>query len=393
MIYNSNNLYANNTNLKGIVINSHDKMSFETLCTDLKIGEITNSVRDAKLFPVNIMLLVQFAGIVDFNLLITKKIKKKINSGKAKLILNHWHEAVHYHSDNYFKSVFNKIYDKLELARINTNNVAFMSGDMRIEESFKNDPKFNVIGIDSFEFIYNKWMGDGVFKIPDITFSLDKEKDFLFLNSRPREHRCILRYYLNKNNLLDRSINSWVPGSQKPFLPAIEDYLEKHNFDFNAQEIYNFGLEEKRLDVVQERLIAQGFQNRIPQEWLDKTVFSFITETRYESHLLFLTEKTYKVMLYGQPFMIYGNSGTLKYLRKNGYETFSEMFDESYDTQNEKMKYEIFKKNILTFRDRVNGNEGIIREKLEHNRNRFLKQPSSTVTKNKLFGLLDDIDI
>jgi hypothetical protein len=393
MIYNSNNLYANDTRLKGVVIDSNDRISFETLCTDLKILEITDKVSDAKLFPINIMLLVEFAGIVDFNLLIPKKIKKKINSGKAKLILNHWHEAVHYHSDNYFKRVFKKIYDKLELAGIDYNNVVFMSGDMRIEESFKNDAKFNVIGIDSFEFIYNKWMGDGIFKIPDIRFSLDKEKDFLFLNSRPREHRCIFRYYLYKNNLLDRSINSWVPGLQKPFLPAIEDYLKTNNFDLDAQEIYNFGLEEKRLDVVQERLIAQGFQNRIPQEWLDKTVFSFITETRYEPHLLFLTEKTYKVMLYGQPFMIYGNNGTLKYLRKNGYETFSEMFDESYDTQKEALKYEIFKKNILTFRDRVNGKESIIREKLEHNRNRFLKQPSKTATKNKILGLLNDTNI
>ena len=45
----------------------------------------------------------------------------------------------------------------------------------------------------------------------------------------------------------------------------------------------------------------------------------------------FITEKTFKPMLHLQPFMIQGNKGTLSRLREAGYQTFPELWDESYD--------------------------------------------------------------
>jgi hypothetical protein len=45
----------------------------------------------------------------------------------------------------------------------------------------------------------------------------------------------------------------------------------------------------------------------------------------------FVTEKTYHPIYFGQPFMVIGSKGTLKYLKNIGYNTFPEIFDESYD--------------------------------------------------------------
>ena len=45
----------------------------------------------------------------------------------------------------------------------------------------------------------------------------------------------------------------------------------------------------------------------------------------------FLTEKTFKPMSYGMPFMIFGNRHSLKRVRDLGFKTFPEWFDESYD--------------------------------------------------------------
>jgi len=45
----------------------------------------------------------------------------------------------------------------------------------------------------------------------------------------------------------------------------------------------------------------------------------------------FVTEKTYKPIKYGQPFVIVGPAGTLAQLRADGYRTFDTVINNSYD--------------------------------------------------------------
>ena len=47
----------------------------------------------------------------------------------------------------------------------------------------------------------------------------------------------------------------------------------------------------------------------------------------------FLTEKTFKPIKHGQPFVIVGASGSLQALRDLGYRTFDHVIDNSYDTE------------------------------------------------------------
>ena len=61
-----------------------------------------------------------------------------------------------------------------------------------------------------------------------------------------------------------------------------------------------------------------------------KTYFNVVTETHFELEDLFITEKTCKALI-SQPFIVVGNYGTIEYLNENGFETYPEMFDESYD--------------------------------------------------------------
>jgi hypothetical protein len=46
----------------------------------------------------------------------------------------------------------------------------------------------------------------------------------------------------------------------------------------------------------------------------------------------FLTEKTFKPIKHGQPFVVAGCCGTLKVLRELGYRVFDTVIDTSYDT-------------------------------------------------------------
>lgn len=63
-----------------------------------------------------------------------------------------------------------------------------------------------------------------------------------------------------------------------------------------------------------------------------KTVVNVVLETHQRpSSELFLSEKTFRPIYTAQPFVIFGNPGTLKALKDKGYKTFDKFWDESYD--------------------------------------------------------------
>ena len=72
-----------------------------------------------------------------------------------------------------------------------------------------------------------------------------------------------------------------------------------------------------------------------PYEHILDTFFTIVPETKYftienNAKLIFVTEKTYKAVV-TQPFIILGRPGILSHLHDNGFKTFPNMFDESYD--------------------------------------------------------------
>ena len=72
--------------------------------------------------------------------------------------------------------------------------------------------------------------------------------------------------------------------------------------------------------------------------WYDDTCFSVVVESCNSKQLtsevpVFGTEKTFKPISGLQPFMVIGGVGILEYLKSQGFETYDNMFDESYDTE------------------------------------------------------------
>jgi hypothetical protein len=63
-----------------------------------------------------------------------------------------------------------------------------------------------------------------------------------------------------------------------------------------------------------------------------ESLIQVVTETVFLGDKNHLTEKTFKPIVMQQPFVIAGCKGSLEYLRKYGFETFSSVWDESYDT-------------------------------------------------------------
>ena len=102
--------------------------------------------------------------------------------------------------------------------------------------------------------------------------------------------------------------------------------------------------------------------------------FSLVSETLFQDDpdALFLSEKIYKPIAYRHPFMVVGSMGTLRHLRYLGYQTFPEMFDESYDQEYDiRKRFDLIVKNLERWKqlshDEKVAKYNSIREKLKHN--------------------------
>lgn len=65
--------------------------------------------------------------------------------------------------------------------------------------------------------------------------------------------------------------------------------------------------------------------------FIKKSFVFLITETVGEYPYPYLSEKTWRVLLYKMPFMIIGGKHSLKLLKSFGFKTFNEYWNEDYD--------------------------------------------------------------
>jgi len=70
----------------------------------------------------------------------------------------------------------------------------------------------------------------------------------------------------------------------------------------------------------------------------ESTDIEVVLETLFDDLRLHLTEKTLRPISMGQPFILAGTYGSLKYLRDYGFKTFSDCWDESYDMMSDSIE-------------------------------------------------------
>ncbi len=87
-------------------------------------------------------------------------------------------------------------------------------------------------------------------------------------------------------------------------------------------------------DLPHDLEIPGPFQQNFNPSWYNNTYFSIVAETYVHNNTetVFVTEKTFKPIGFFHPFVVCGQKGTLAYLHSLGFETFNNLFDESYDS-------------------------------------------------------------
>lgn len=88
-----------------------------------------------------------------------------------------------------------------------------------------------------------------------------------------------------------------------------------------------------------------NYNNQIIKKIYNDIFVDIVTETRFAQPTANYSEKTYQPMLHMKPFILMSPPFTLKYLREEGYKTFSDFWDESYDleTDHEQRLIKIFR--------------------------------------------------
>jgi hypothetical protein len=144
------------------------------------------------------------------------------------------------------------------------------------------------------------------------------------------------------------------------------DIIDDSHYSYYAKGVRIFGDKEPNVNVT-----LHGWDNYINIKWYNRTQFSVVVETDMDmSDNIFLTEKTMKPLALKHPFIILGNTGSLALLKSAGFETFENIFDESYDS-------------VPNYLDRIDnvynqvknynfsGYSKLTEDKIEHNYNLF----------------------
>jgi hypothetical protein len=267
-------------------------------------------------------------------------VKWKINGNQLRLIV--WQATEPY--DVSFPDPLHPLFDGFRILRDNyrldPSKVIFVSGDINVAQNKENsayrDFPLRVVPFSMWE-RHTRYMAHDRLSL-DYTAYTDENADalrnrvraktFVCMNARPRPHRMYFVSELFSRGLADHGHVSLLrQGYHRRNFPRERLYDPDGRYDEPAWEMFL-----NRIPIaLDDPQMVYGDDRRMPAEFIDDAYVNIVTETVFNGHILFPTEKIFKPCLTAQPFLLLGSRGLLAHFRDLGYETFPEFFDESYD--------------------------------------------------------------
>lgn len=150
----------------------------------------------------------------------------------------------------------------------------------------------------------------------------------------------------------------------KRFQPYLDDFI----WSYDVKTLSGHSLPG---DCDHASLPGITWQRYFNSQWYNDTHFSMVVETMTDG--LFITEKTFKPLAFKHPFMVLGCAHTLSHLRSWGFETYGNLFDESYDTHEIfDHRMDIVENNIKNYEK--NFYDRMTLDKIKHNHARFFNK-------------------
>ena len=229
--------------------------------------------------------------------------------------------------DNFTTKVFDgfaHLHNTVRLLGLPKHSVCIVSGNLNASQQYtkwcQQNSKEELI-----EFLEGiEWDGKTSNSSKSPVTIKDYSLPFNSLNRAHRNHRTEHLYFLAENKLQGLvSGGAWF--ATHPIDTPIYQTVEYNHYKTVLVSNY-----PKTIDVVDLVNTVPNLINNL--EIYENSQLTVVTESHFDqTGGLFITEKTFRPLLVGHPFMILGQKGTLEKLRSWGFETDFDGIDQSYD--------------------------------------------------------------
>lgn len=290
--------------------------------------------------------------------LISPKALHEIQNGNIKLLIFFPLEGIHLFGS---MDIISPMLSACRNKNIPLENIFVVVGDLNCALTYKNSFNNyfdNIIPLEYFQNdyqkqIYLRWFNNDqdddciIRKQKEYIDPLEKtmlwktkrSHKFLSLNGNLRGHRIFIISEMKRRKIFHKGKVSCIGRyGDNPTLDHINPYYSyaliddiKRHYIYESLKNYISDWKPEILDIDAEQLEEDDRQQ--DKNLYLQTYFSFVIETEIDKNILFITEKTFKPIVNLHPFLILGGKGILQYLREEGYHTFPQIFDESYDNE------------------------------------------------------------
>jgi len=255
---------------------------------------------------------------------------------------------------------------------------------------------------DSYYYFFHGWAALDWYRGYDKTFLIRPwtertiNKTFLAPNrivAGERQHRLEMLYWIFKLGMTDNHVScpAVCPAENIPILDAVQLLKNKYPdigtvFDQQSLPMNFAGETDHPMHSCWLSLFDQSAES----------LLYLVTETVAAGRRHHLTEKTFKPIAMGMPFVIVGTQGSLKYLRSYGFKTFGDLWDESYDDEpDDSRRIEKIAQVLKQLDDLEEHRQDIFEsawEIIEHNWNHFYHGGFEAILWQELKDMLNDIE-
>lgn len=339
---------------------------------------------------------------------LARDIVSKINAGLVHLVILNYYEPDHVNHDRMY---FYYRFYLSESGITNFKNVTIVGN------SYISEKRINELATESNDLRYingHSWEKFNIKKFHEHKTAIDvyqnehKSKVFLMQIRSARPWRYFTLKYLEYMGALEHGLYSYIMSIQADVpISSTPDCLLNHQNDslinssvtiiddlkstdtgFLSWLTQNDSVSPKKLSNCKLDNADVMSGSHLDSDWIKDTYFSVICESQMNDLNGILSEKTFKMIYYGHPFILVGSPGLLNELKRLGYETFPELFDESYDKMpcsSRKIKFiaeQVNKWCDPERREELNQIMKDLQPKLEYNRNLFITKDHSKFWSN-----------
>lgn len=319
-----------------------------------KSFEYVNSDHENFFYPIQVHWWMQ-SNSIEFwkNIKINENILKAIEENRCKILLYNTFEGWELEWWRQMALTIMSIYQNLRLRDfIVTSNNVYINDSIIKNIPLVNTQRQQTAGV------YGDFEAYKNIMIDRINNQAIRKYRFVCLNRKPTLHRWatvtllyddrsagLLSYSLDASLTINDSDANFKEILKENFVKNITDqkswlHGEKNNFKITMPNIFKY-YEQQSLENDLPLLLDNDTDVRTNPIKDDK-VFKFtdsylhiVTETYFikNNTRIHLSEKIFKPIWFMQPFVIVAQPGSLKELKKLGYQTFDKWIDEDYDNE------------------------------------------------------------